>query len=519
MAACIGLAAALLLTSPAQAVEVLPAPDPMGVPASGLYDYGVMGPPASPEIVTNALKGVSTPLPPGPFQPTWESISNNYVIPQWYRDAKFGIFIHWGVYAVPAHINEWYEKYMYAGDVAKWHQTHFGPQDKVGYKDLIPAFTAQNWNPDAWARLFKKSGARFVMPTAEHHDNFAMWNSKVTPYNAVRMGPHRDLIGDLEKAVHAQGLKFGVSNHGVENFTFVNPDAELAEKLESEKADLYDPNWANFYHVADRSNAAMTLFLTDWVNRNVELIDEYHPDLLWWDNGANLRVLDPLKRYVAAYYYDRALARGQGVTLSTKFVAMAPSNDDSQQIGSVLDYEKVGIRSPKDIRRTPWQVDDTISTGPWGYVDGLQTRPASEILDELIDTVSKGGNYLLNISPRADGVIPANQRQTLLDIGRWLSRNGEAIYATRAWTQFGEGNWRFTVKDGVIYAIALKWPAGDDKTLATIAALGSAAGKVTSVELIGAEKVVFTQDQGGLHLKLPAKAPSEAAWAFRVRLQ
>jgi alpha-L-fucosidase len=510
---------AALLAASAGAATPLPLPDPMGVPSSKLYDYGVMGPPASPEIVSSALNAVDKPLPPGPFEPTWSSIAEHYDIPKWYADAKFGIFIHWGVYSAAAHINEWYEKYMYNGDVAKWHAQHFGPIDTFGYKDLIPLFTARDWDPDAWALLFKEAGAKYVIPTAEHHDNFALWNSKVTPYNAVKMGPHRDLIGELEKSVHAQGLKFGVSNHGVENFTFVNPDPEIDAKLRAEKADLYDPKWEPFYHVADRSDAAMTVFLTDWVDRNLELIDDYHPDLLWWDNGANLRLLDPLKRYVAAYYYNRAAATGQKVTLSTKYVAMAPSNDDSQQIGSVLDYEKVGIRSPKTIRETPWQVDDTVSTGPWGYVDGLETRPVSEIIDELVDTVSKGGNYLLNISPRADGVIPQNQRATLLGIGDWLKRNGDAIYATRAWSQYGEGDWRFTTKDGALYAIALKWP-GEAATIKVLRKpQGKDAKRVYSVRLIGGGAVAFTQDQAGLHLQLPSKQPDEPAFAFKIEMR
>ena len=258
----------------------------------------------------------------------------------------------------------------------------------------------------------------------------------------------------------------------------------------------------------------MAAFLSDWVNRNLELIDDYHPDILWWDNGVNLRVLDPLKRYVAAYFYNRAAATGQPVTISTKYIAMAPSNDDTQQIGSVIDFEKVGKRSPAAIRLGGWQVDDTIGRQSWGYVEGLSVRPASEIVPLLIDTVAKGGNYTLNISPRADGVIPEDQQRTLLGIGKWLSRNGEAIYATHPWTQFGEGNWRFTAKDGAIYAIALKWP-GDT---ATVAALGEAAGKVASVELIGGGKVAFTQGPDGLRLKLPAQ-PDEIAYAFRVRMK
>jgi len=507
-----GVALAALLTAGAAHSAPLPKPDLMGVPPSKLYDYGIMGPPASPEMVEAADRAVIRPMPAGPFQPTWASIADHYTAPAWYQDAKFGIFIHWGVYAVPAHHNEWYEKHMYAGAEARWHEQHYGPQDKIGYKDLIPQFTARHWDPDAWARLFKDAGAKFVIPTAQHHDNFALWDSQVTPFNAVKMGPHRDLIGDLEKAVRAQGLKFGVSNHGVENFTFINPDADIEAKLKAEKADLYDPVWMDFYHVSDRSPAAMTTFLTDWVNRNLELIDKYHPDILWWDNGVNLRVLDPLKRHVAAYYYNRGVEWGQPVSLSTKYIAMAPSNDDTQQIGSLIDFEKVGVRSPVDIRRDPWQVDDTIGDSSWGYTEELKIRPAAVIIPLLVDTVAKGGNYVLNISPRADGVISDDQQATLRGIGQWLARNGEAIYATRPWTQFGEGDWRFTVKVDTIYAIALKWPQGEQATIAAVK------NRVADVELVGGGRVAFTQDADGLHLTLPANKPDEPAYAFRIRL-
>jgi len=511
------LVAAAISASLAGAVsaETLPLPDRGGVPPSKLYDYGVMGPPATPAIVARADAGVTTPMAPGPVTADWASIKANYTAPAWFADAKFGIFIHWGVYSAAAHHNEWYEKHMYSGTDAAWHAQHFGPQDKVGYKDLIPLFTAAKWDPDAWAELFKEAGARYVIPTAEHHDNFANWDSQLTPVNAVKMGPHRDLIGDLATAVRKQGLKFGVSNHGMENFTFVNPDPLLDAQLKAEKADLYDPQWANWYHVADRSPAAMQAFLTDWVERNLELIDTYHPDILWWDNGVNLRVLDPLKEHVAAYYYNRGKQWGQAVTLSTKWIAMAPSNDDRQQIGSVLDFEKVGARSPEGIRTDQdWEVDDTIGS-TWGYTDGMSVSTAAFILPKLIDTVAKGGNYTLNISPMADGTIPQAQQDTLRGIGKWLAANGEAIYGTRPWTQAAEGDFRFTTKGTTLYAIALKWPVGGTATIAALKVQDGGGKNVTRVELLG-QALPFTQDAGGLHIVLPAQNPDEAAYSFAI---
>jgi alpha-L-fucosidase len=513
------------------AVDVeLPKPDPAGVPTGrgNPYDYGVMGPPATPAIVAAADQAVTKPMAPGPVQPTWDSLQQNYQTPQWLVDAKFGIFMHWGIYSVAAHgtsAAEWYEKHMYGNpaDIA-WHEQNFGPIVTVGYKNLIPLFTAAKWDPDAWAALFKKAGAKFVVPTAEHHDNFANWDSQVTPYNAMRMGPKRDLIGDLAAAVRRQGLKFGVSNHGMENFTFVNPTNELNAQLKAAKADLYDPVWAPFYNVADRSDAAMTRFLTDWVNRNLELIDKYQPDILWFDNGVNLRVLDPLKLHVAAYYYNRAKQWGKDVTLSTKYNAYAPSNDDTKQIGSILDFEKSGPpRGPATIRPGPWMVDDPIGS-TWGYSTSETISSPATVLTKLIDTVSKGGVYLLNISPMADGTIPQNQQDTLLGIGKWLDVNGDAIYASRPWIKFMEGatgrgafNVHFTTKGDTLYAIANNWPADGQAVIASLATGAASASGSIKVELLGHDgELVSTQTDQGLEITLPADHTTEPFYTFKI---
>ncbi len=469
-------------------------------------------------VVEAAVAAIPSALPPGPVRPTWESIRENYRVPQWFVDAKFGLFMHWGLYSVPAHHNEWYEKHMYAADSA-WHIAHFGPQDHFGYKDFIPLFTAEKFDADAWAVLFRKSGARYVIPTAQHHDEFALWDSAVTPFNAMRMGPHRDLIGELARAVRAQGLKFGVSNHGIENFQFVNPTPALDEQLRREHADLYDPKWADFYHVADRSDAACDKFLVDWYARAIELVDKYQPDLLWFDNGVDIRYLDPLKLRVAAYYYNRARAWGKDVSITTKKAAYAPSNRNTEQIGSIIDFEKVGVRSPAGIRPGVWHVDEPIGT-TWGYTSDMRVSGPGPIIAKLVDTVSKNGNFTLNISPRADGTIPQAQQDTLLGIGRWLDINGEAIYGTHNWTQFSDGSppagpgIRFTVKGSDLYAIVLGAVAGP-KLL--IHALGTRAGRVSSVSLLGgAASLQFSQSDDGLTVDLPPELPSSIACALKI---
>ena len=478
-----------------------------------------MAPETTLAVVNAAVAMIPTTIPPGPFAPTWDSLKENYKVPQWFIGAKFGLFMHWGLYSVPAHHNEWYEKHMYGAD-RQWHADHFGPQDKFGYKDFIPLFTQSNFNADAWAELFKKSGAKFVIPTAQHHENFAMWDSAVTPFNAMQMGPHRDLIGELCQAVRKQGLKFGVSNHGIENFQFINPPADMAEKMQAEHVDLYDPKWADFYNVADRSDAACEKFLVNWYARNVELIDKYQPDMLWFDNGVDQRYLDPLKLRVAAYYYNRAKAWGKEVSISTKKAAYAPSTKNTETIGSIIDFEKIGERSPSGIRTGAWQVDEPIGS-TWGYTAGMRVNSAGSIISKLADTVSKNGTLLLNLSPKADGTFPQEQQNTLLEIGAWLGLNGEAIYDTHNWIKFGEGggrgsaNIRFTVKGDVLYAIVVSnWPGKEIgiKSLAT----NFVEGKVKGVSLLGGGKLDFVQDENGLKAQLPATAPCKYAYVLKI---
>jgi alpha-L-fucosidase len=332
------------------------------------------------------------------------------------------------------------------------------------------------------------------------------------------------LIGELCRAVRKQGLKFGVSNHGIENFQFINPPADLAAKMKAEHADLYDPKWADFYNVADRSDAACEKFLVNWYARNVELIDKYQPDLLWFDNGVDQRYLDPLKLRVAAYYYNRAKEWGKEVSLSTKKAAYAPSNKNTETIGSIIDFEKIGGRSPAGIRTGEWQVDEPIGS-TWGYTDGMRIAGAGSIIAKLADTVSKNGTLLLNLSPKADGTFPAEQQKTLLEIGRWLGVNGEAIYGTHNWIKFSEGggrgqtslNIRFTVNGDALYAIILgKWP-GDEAVISSLAAGDSLEGKISTVTLLGHEgKLEFSQDVTGLKVKLPAAAPCQYAYVLKI---
>jgi alpha-L-fucosidase len=485
-----------------------------------------MAPETRLEVVQAAVAAIPTKMPSGPVQPTWDSLQTNYKVPQWLVGAKFGVFMHFGIYTVPAHHNEWYEQHMYTdGAEGRWHVEHYGSQDKFGYKDFIPMFKVEKFDPEAWAELFKKAGAKFVVPTAEHHENFAMWDSAVTPFNAMQMGPHRDVIGELAKAVRAHGLKFGVSNHGIENFQFIHAPADMIADMKAKQTDLFDPKWVDFYNVADRSDAACKKFLVNWFERDVELIDKYQPDMLWFDNGVDIRYLDPLKLKVAAYYYDRAKEWGKEVTLCTKKAAYAPGGDNTNTIGSVIDFEKIGARSPSGIRTGVWVVDDPIGS-TWGYTTDMTVASAASIVSKLVDTASKNGTLLLNLSPMSDGTFPQAQQDTLLGVGQWLDINGEAIYGTHNWIKFGEGNprdrtslnIRFTVKDETLYAIILgAWP-GAQAVITSLPSNSALEGKIETIRMLGAEaaNLAFTQDAQGLKVTLPAVAPCKYAYTLKI---
>ncbi|HEY4247395.1 MAG TPA: alpha-L-fucosidase [Lacunisphaera sp.] len=490
-----------------------------------------------------ASGGPPNPTPPGPFAPNWDSIRENYHTPTWLQDAKFGIFIHWGLYSIPAHGSEWYPHHMYATPaVIKWHREHFGPQDKFGYKDFIPMFKAQRYDPVAWAALFKATGARYIVPVAEHHDGFAMYDSALTHWNAKNMGPQRDLIGELANAVRQEGLIFGLSEHRMEHWSFMYPAPDL-------KTDLYDPANAQFYGPPQspteraqpgeifegRSAPQSQAFLDEWLHRNQELVDKYHPQLVYFDNGVNARALDEIKLRFAAYYYNRAHEWGKEVTIATK--------RDAYLAGSIRDYERG--RAP-DISNQFWECDTSIAHNSWGYIDGLVLRNAGELIRELVDCVSKNGAYLLNVAPRADGSIPEDQQLRLLELGDWLKKNGEAIYGSRPWIRFGEGpteepsigergiingmlkvytpaDMRFTIQRGengsyALYATLFAWPADGRITITSLAAnAAGVGGQIEHVSLLGSpQKVQFTRDASGLHVTLPSWKPSDFASVLKI---
>ena len=470
----------------------------------------------------------------GPFRPDWESLQKCEV-PDWYKDAKFGIFIHWGAYSVPAFGSEWYPRAMYEVGSAEYkhHIATYGPQDKFGYKDLIPMFKAEHFDPAAWAELFKKAGAKYVVPVAEHHDGFAMYDSGLSDWTAAKMGPHRDTTGELGKAVRAQGLHFGVSSHRVEHNFFLGVGRTIPSDVnDPQYAALYGPahTWlANPWGVPlnDDFTYVSSAWADDWLARGVELVEKYHPDIVyfdWWIGQPSIR--PNLTRFAAFYYNSSLKDGGQVGVINYKDYAM-------QEHAGVLDVERGQLG---DIRPLYWQTDTSVSNKSWGYIQNDTFKSPEFIVHQLIDIVSKNGNLLLNIGPRPDGTIPDEVQRVLLDVGAWLNINGEAIYGTRPWRTYGEGptkvaagsfhdvetanytaeDFRFTTKGDVLYAIGFGWPANGEAVIRSLAqTVGSE--QVRSVAMLGSDaKLSFGQRADGLHVQLPAEPPAKYAYALRV---
>ncbi len=456
------------------------------------------------------------------YQPTYESLKQ-YKIPQWFRNAKFGIFIHWGVYAVPAHNSEWYPRNMYkkGGTVYAYHIEKYGQQKQFGYKDFIPMFKAEKWDPREWVSLFKQAGAKYVVPVAEHHDGFAMYNSSKTKWNAVNMGLHRDVMGELAAEIKKQGLYFGASSHYAWNWEYYTFDDDF---------DTVDPQNSALYGTPHPpKTAASEEFLNLWYARTKEIIDRYRPDLLYFDFGFNKPVFEERRIKLCAYYYNQALENNQQVVLNYK-------NDAFPDGAAVLDIERGRL---KTIRKPAWQTDTSVGMRSWGYIENEHYKPVNNIIDMFIDIVSKNGNLLLNVNPKADGTIPEETKNILTEMGKWLKLNGESIYGSRPWAVYGEGptkmidskrftandntkycaeDIRFTTRGDYLYGIALDWP-GEQLTVKSIKP-----DQGTAITLLGYDKKLKWDynETSGLTIYLPRewqqedKRPGKYAFVFKM---
>ncbi len=457
------------------------------------------------------------------FKPNWDSLQR-YTAPQWYQDGKFGIFIHWGLYAVPAFGNEWYARNMYQQGSREFahHVATWGLQEQFGYKDFIPLLTAEQFDADQWAGLFRRAGAKFVVPVAEHHDGFAMYDTALSEWNAARMGPRRDIIGELADAVRKQWLVFGVSSHRAEHWWFYDGGMQFP-------SDVQDPRYAGLYGPAQpRTTMPDEAFLEDWFARTCELVTKYRPQLVWFDWWIETPVFEPWLRRFAAWYYNLGAKWGRGVAINYKNRAFPDG-------AAVYDVERGQLT---DTRLLFWQTDTSVSTNSWGYVQEQRYKSATSIIGDLVDIVSKNGALLLNVGPQPDGTIPEPEQALLLDIGHWLALNGEAIYATRPWKVFGEGptqvvagsfndtkrepftaaDVRYTTRGTTLYAILLGWPERGEVTLKSLGTnLRLYASEVAKVEMLGTREALHFAVRGsGLRVRLPEERPCEHAWVLRI---
>jgi len=477
------------------------------------------------------------------YEPNWESIKKHYKDPKWFNQKKFGIFIHWGAYSVPAHGSEWYPRRMYMdtatftaqlkhqkdgpNETYTFHKKTWGDQKDFGYKDFIPMFKAEKFNPEEWITLFKQAGAKYVVPVADHHDGFAMYKSNTTRWNAADMGPKRDVLGELFKEGRKQGMIMGASSHYAFNWSFYNKKDHV-DTTDPQYADLYSPKGKDLREPVSEE------FKEKWWARTKDLIDNYQPDIMWFDFYLDIPDYAEYRPKLAAYYYNKGIEWGKEVVLQDKNF----SHEAFPEGTVIYDLERGKLPG---IRKLPWQTDTSIGKNSWSHVTNWQSRTANSLIDDLVDIVSKNGNLLLNCGPKADGTIPDDQKEILLQMGEWLSVNGESIYDTKYWKTFGEGptevkkghhsegqnkgftgqDIRFTHKGDKLYAIMMAWPESGSVSIESLGR-DSEFGKdlnIKGIRLLGSEvKVNFEHAAKGLNVSDLGKQSGEFAHVLEITL-
>jgi alpha-L-fucosidase len=477
---------------------------------------------------SNALVGAPAPL----FTPDLDSLAT-YRAPDWFRDAKLGIWACWGPESVPE-MGDWYARKMYVqGDPSyQQHLEAYGHPSKSGYKDIVPLWHAEAWQPDRLMKLYKAAGARYFCAIAQHHDNIDCWNSKYHPWNSVAMGPRKDVIGTWRDTARAHGLRFGVTEHlGASwNWFGVAHTADATGPLAGVPYDGANPAYASLYHSGDAQSDwhawyhnAPESFQLEWFRRIKDLVDQHQPDLLYSDGslpfGAHGREL-------LAHFYNTNAQRHGG---NLEAVYNCKNNPDGGQFRNGFCVQDIERGVEDGINPLPWQTDTCV--GDWYYKRGITYKTPTTVIQMLVDIVSKNGNLLLNFPLRADGTLDAQEESILAQLATWTAANGEAIFATRPWRVYGEGrsgpkagnfnedslaytaeDIRYTTKGATLYAFALAWPA-DGKLL-----LRSLAGKTPSAVTLldGNDSIPFTRTPDGLALRLPATPRGNHAYALRI---
>jgi len=511
------------------------------------------------------------PIASGPFRPDWQSLISQYQVPEWFRDAKFGIWAHWGPQCEPE-AGDWYAREMYLEGSRdyKFHLEHYGHPSKVGFKDIIHQWQAANFNPGKLLAFYKQSGAKYFMALASHHDNFDNFNSKYQPWNSVALGPKKDLIGMWAAAAKKNGLRFAVSVHSSRAWSWYEPaqgadtngvlagvpyDGKLT-KAEGkgqwweglDPQDLYAQNHAPGqgldwdWNPAKGSSTPDAAYCQKFFLRTRQLWDDYQPDMIYFDDTVLPfhGVSDDIGLRLAAHFYNTSLQRHG----HNEAVMNAKGLDEQQRQALVYDIER---GKAGGILAEPWQTDTCM--GQWHYnrkvFEKHQYKSAATVVPMLADIVSKNGNLMLSVPLRRDGTLDEDEVKIVSGIGAWLKVNGEAIYATRPWKVYGEGpstvvsekgsfggqndtqkqpftaqDVRFTQsKDGkTLYAIVLAFPADGKVTLKSLAEHSPYWDcRVGSVRLLGARgKLKYTRDQDGLTVTLPDKRPCDIAFALKI---
>ncbi len=468
------------------------------------------------------------------FVNTVDSLQH-YECADWFRDAKFGIYLHWGAYSV-AEQGEWYARKLYDENTSEYahHVKTYGHPSEFGYADFIPMWKAEKFDPDALLALFKRSGAKYFTPCAVHHDNFDLWDSKHHEWNAVNMGPKKDLIRMWKDATHKAGLRFGVTTHLSRSYSWLNTANQADTKgtkkgvpydgAQGKARGLYPTNDGQSTHPRAPFDAPKE-WRDLWAKRVKQLIDDYEPDHLYFDCAVPFRGSDGGRTGmdVIAHFYNQ---RPEGIMC----IKERPWQGLYADGIATLDYERGNASS---ILEKPWQTDDSI--GSWGYNPAKPYMQPGLVVDKIVDIVSKNGNMLLNIPIKADGTLDKEATELLENVGEWFAVNGEAIYGTRPWYMFGEGkggigrhdiesaltakDFRYTTKGDTLYAFVMDWPPARKKlvVLPNLTAMNTRITEVVSVEMLGHQGELKWENHGdGLQVHFPAKKPCEYAYALKI---
>lgn len=485
------------------------------------------------------LQKIDDVIKNGKYKADWQSLSDHSV-PKWYYRDKFGIFIHWGIYSVPAFGNEWYSRNMYDKNDRdfEYHVKTYGNQKDFGYKDFIKMFRGENFDADKWVSIFKNSGAKFVMPVCEHHDGFAMYKTQFNRWNSANMGPCKDVAGEIKSACEKQGLTFCASTHRAEHYFFMNMGRTFDSDVNDEEySDFYGPAVYSSEFDGEQMNKTTAdtystgpdrEWLEDWLVRTCELIDNYHPKILYFDWWIHNHAFKPYLKKLAAYYYNRADEWGEEVTINYKHEAFPPTV-------ATFDVERGALT---DISPVPWQTDTAIGKYSWGYRKDNEYKTARQIICDLIDIVSKNGMMLLNVGPKPDGTLTDEESAVLKEIGEWMKLNGDGIYSTTFWKTFGEGSvnnedgffkdneekkftpgdFRFTYKNGYIYAFQMR-PNGNDAVIKSLRKHPEHDFLTDNITLLSTnEKLEYERNENALIIKANKNFTSDKPICFKIKI-